>query len=266
MEASAVMKVAMMQPTFLPWQGFFELIYQSERFIFLDDFQFSIQSYHQRNRLFVNKNQVDWYTVPIRKSVSFQMPLNQTLINESTPWRTKMWKRIQQNYSRARCYSQVAPHVEQWLFEQTESLTALNIAFIMRVCNILGFQRDFLQSSMCQSAAQRSERVAELLNWSGTDIYYCAKGAFDYMLHDGVFPLRHIDVLFQDFRPDIYPQIGSQDNFYPYLSVLDALMNVGPDATESLITNGTDRWLTWDEMASSWCGKESNAPEEQIHE
>ena len=65
------MKVAMMQPTFLPWQGYFELIYQADCFIFLDDFQFSVQSYHQRNRLFVNRDQVGWYTVPVKKSNAF---------------------------------------------------------------------------------------------------------------------------------------------------------------------------------------------------
>lgn len=40
------------------------------------------------------------------------------------------------------------------------------------------------------------------------DIYYCAKGSFDYMLADGLFPLRDVKVLFQDFQPKAYPQIG----------------------------------------------------------
>ena len=52
--SEVLMKVGMMQPSFMPWQGFFELIFISDIFIFLDDFQFSVQSYHQRNRLFVN--------------------------------------------------------------------------------------------------------------------------------------------------------------------------------------------------------------------
>ena len=47
------MNIAMMQPTFLPWLGYFQLIHKSDLFVFLDDFQFSVQSYHQRNKLFV---------------------------------------------------------------------------------------------------------------------------------------------------------------------------------------------------------------------
>src|SRR5208283_1652582 len=106
------MRVAMMQPTFLPWQGFFELIYQSERFIFLDDFQFSARSYHQRNRLFSHPNRIDWYTVPIQKSVSFGPSIDKVTIMESIPWRSKMWKGIRHNYSRAKYYDAIAPSIE----------------------------------------------------------------------------------------------------------------------------------------------------------
>ena len=240
----------MMQPAFLPWQGFFELIYQSERFILLDDFQFSVQSYHQRNRLFVNKGQIDWYSVPVRKSISFGEPLNCTSINDDIPWRVKMWKRIQQNYSKAIYYSVMAPFVQEWLFDKRQTLADQNIGFIKMVCDILGFRREFLLSSKFSSAAQRSERVAELLKESGAGTYYCARGSFDYMLSDGVFPINGIEVLFQDFQTCAYPQIGSPDCFIPYLSVLDALMNVGAEQTAVLITQGTAKWLTWDEMAS----------------
>ncbi len=75
------MNVGLMQPAFMPWQGFFELICRSDVFVFLDDFQFSVQSYHQRNRLFVNTGQVGWYNVAVEKS-SFKMPMNKAVINE----------------------------------------------------------------------------------------------------------------------------------------------------------------------------------------
>ncbi len=252
------MNVGMMQPTFMPWQGFFELIYQSERFIILDDFQFSVQSYHQRNRLFVNKGQVAWYSVPIRKSLSFEEPLNRTLISEDIPWRLKMWKRIQQNYSKAAYYSLISPLIKEWLFEKRASLAVQNIAFIKLVCNILGLKKEFLLSSNFPSASQRSERVSELLRLYTADNYYCARGSFGYMLADGLFPLKNVTVLFQDFKPRPYPQIGSQNDFIPYLSVLDALMNVGPEQTTELISHGTAKWLTWDEMAA----RKSDIPEE----
>jgi len=243
------MRVAMMQPAFMPWQGYFELILKSDRFIFLDDFQFSVQSHHQRNRFFVNKGQVDWYTVPVQKSNSFGAPLNKTKINEIIPWRKKMLKRIEANYSKAPYYSEIAPFMSSWLLTPKESLAEQNIVFIKFVCELLDVKCKFCFSSENQSKSRRSERVIELLRWCEADFYLCAKGAFEYMLEDNVFPVSDIEVLFQDFKVRTYEQVGAVDNFIPSLSILDALMNIGPKATKELIQNGTDRWLSWQEMA-----------------
>ena len=242
------MKVAMMQPSFLPWQGFFELVYKSERFVILDDFQFSVQSYHQRNRLFVNKGQVDWYTVPVQKRNSFGVALKDTIINENAPWRVKMWKRIQQNYSKTNFYSLVGPVVQEWLHKKAESLATHNIDFIMLVCDLLGLKREFVLSSKFSSISSKSERVAELLRLNSASSYYCARGSFDYMAADGLFPLSNVTVYFQDFQPKNYPQIGSPKDFIPNLSVLDALMNIGPERTVELIAHGTTNWWSWDKM------------------
>ena len=242
------MNVAMMQPAFMPWQGFFELIYKSDIFIFLDDFQFSVQSYHQRNRLFVDKERVDWYSVPIQKSISFKSPLNQTKTNEKILWRKKMWNRIRYNYSKAPCYAEIAPYIQRWLVTHVESLAAYNIGFIKLVCEQMGFRREFRFSSQYPSKLLRSERVLELLQWCRASRYYCARGSFLYMLEDSIFPISDITVLFQDFQHKPYMQVGSTEKFVPNLSILDALMNIGADATVNLIENGTQKWLTWEEM------------------
>lgn len=245
------MDIAMMQPTFLPWQGYFELIYKSEVFIFLDDFQFSVQSYQQRNRLFVNKGQVGWYSVPVKKSESFKSPINQTIINESIPWRKKMWKRIEQNYGKATHYTEISPLIKNWLFTQETSLAAQNISFIKLICRLLNFEREFCFSSQRPSSLRRSRRVLELIQWCKADRYFSAKGSFGYMLEDDVFPVEGVEVLFQDFHPRPYEQIGSKDHFELNLSVLDALMNIGPEATADLIKNGTPCMLSWESMCST---------------
>ena len=144
----------------------------------------------------------------------------------------------------------IAPHVQVWLSASVDSLATQNVAFIKLVCDILGWRKKFLLSSQFPSVAQRSDRVSELLRLNNADTYYCAKGSFDYMLADGVFPLSEVTVLFQDFYPQAYSQVGSPDSFIPYLSVLDALMNVGPDRTAELITQGTPKWMPWDEMVA----------------
>lgn len=245
------MKIAMMQPAFLPWQGFFELICKSDLFIILDDFQFSVQSYHQRNRLFVNKGQIGWYTVPIQKKGSFGGTINNAVINNNIPWRVKMWKSIQQNYSKASYFHEISPSIEEWLLTPNEYLADFNIAFINIVCSILKINTKFRLSSELATHGYRSHKVLELLRWGKATQYFCAKGAFEYMKKDAVFPVDDIKILFQNYIPEKYVQIGNQNQFTPFLSVLDALLNIGPDQTFELIKNGTKKWLTWDSLIIS---------------
>ena len=243
------MKVAMMQPAFLPWQGFFELIYKSELFIILDDFQFSVQSYHQRNRLFVNKGQIGWYTIPVQKTASFGGKLCDAIIDYSIPWQIKMWKRIQQNYSKAPFFQKISPAIEAWLLTPKKFLSDLNIAFIIITCSILRIDTRIRLSSELSTKAHRSEKVLELLRGVKASQYLCAKGAHEYMKEDAVFPVADIEVLFQNYIPKKYSQVGSPDDFVPFLSVLDALFNIGPEETLALIKRGTEKWLPWDDPA-----------------
>jgi hypothetical protein len=242
------MKIAMMQPTFLPWIGFFELIYKSDVFIFLDDFQFSVQSFHQRNRLFVNAKQVDWYTVPVFKSKSFKANLNCVLINDSVKWRKKMIVRVIQNYSKTPYFNEIFPLFESCILLNAESIAHLNINFITSIVRLFGWQRNFLFSSYYETMSVRSQRVLELLQLSNATQYYSAKGSWDYMSSEKIFPIEGVEILFQDFNLKSYSQSSSPLEFVPFLSVLDALFNIGPSETAELITNGTKHWATWFEM------------------
>ena len=215
------MNVGMMQPLTMPWLGLFELIYTSDVFVFLDDFQFSSQSWGQRNRFFINKGQVGWYTIPVVKSVSFLSAYNEVKINETIPWRIKMMKRIQQNYSRATYYQIIFPFISDWLSMEKNSLAAQNMAFIKSACDLMGFKREFRLSSAYPSKDRRSKRVLQLLRASGATRYYCARGSFDYMFEDGLFPVSNIETLFQNFCHSPYRQVGSPDSFIPYLPILD---------------------------------------------
>ena len=68
------------------------------------------------------------------------------------------------------------------------------------------------------------------------------------MYEDGVFPLENIECLFQNAELDEYPQHGSKGEFVPYLSIIDALFNVGAEETFKLVNNATKHWKTWEEM------------------
>ena len=242
-------KVAMMQPTFLPWQGFFELIYNSDKFIFLDDFQLSYQSHQTRNKLFVNKNQVDYYNVLIQKQKCFEMNLNEVLLVENNFWKDKILKRLQYVYAKAKFFKELYPLIENWLLYDYKNLAQLNIDCIKMFCKIMGIEKQFLFSSdftkETKSTNRRSKKVEEILDWANADEYLCAFGSFDYMKEDG-YDYEKYPVIFQNYIPKPYKQSHSNE-FVPYLSVLDALLNIGGEETLELIKNGTEKWLSWKE-------------------
>ncbi len=245
------MKVAMMQPAFLPWAGFFGLVSACDRFVFGDDYQYSAGSFHQRNLLFRNVDEQEWIIVPMQRKRSKGLPLNKAQIAEEPPWREKTWKRIGNAYRGAPFFAQVAPPVERWLLTPAGSLAEQNMNFIRIACELMGLKREFRLSSQRNTGLPRSGRVVDLLRWYEASVYLCARGSFNYMYNDGVFPVEGIEVLFQNFQPPAYPQTAAREKFVPYLSVLDMLFNVGPATARELIESHSTNWLTWDEMVAA---------------
>ena len=241
------MRVAMMQPTFLPWLGYFELIMQADKFIFLDDFQFVYRSFHRRNKILQDGKELP-LTVPVDRKSNDKKPLNKVVINEALPWREKNWRIIEVSYSRSKFFSQYAEIVYPLFSQQAISLGEQNIRFISKICEILGIDDKFMFSSHMRAEGSRSIKNKRLLEEADADLYLCANGSFEYMLEDGVFPLANIDVEFQNAVPKPYLQHGNKGDFVPYLSVLDALFNIGAEATREKINSMTNHWLSWDEM------------------
>lgn len=244
-------KVAMMQPTFLPWLGYFELIKKVDIFVFCDDFQFVRKSYHQRNRLLFDKKNVTDVTVPVKKKGGYYQKINEVEIREDLPWRTKLWKSIELNYHKTPYFTLYANIIRPLILEPRVNLGEQNISFIECISSMLGLETKFIRSSNLHATGVRSELVKNLLHEIDADEFYQAHGSFQYMHEDNVFPLQDIPVYFQDAVSIPYHQFNNgTGQFIPYLSVLDALFNVGADVTESLIGQMTKHWSSWYEMAN----------------
>lgn len=244
------MIVSMMQPTFLPWIGYFELLKKSDLFIILDDFQFVYQSYHQKNKLLVNKDTFDWYTVPIDKGHSFKKRISEAKIKETLPWRKKMWKSIENNYGKSKYFEIYKEEIKNIILEPTPSLLEQNMRFINFVAEIIDCRTKIKFSSEINKIGTRSEEVLSILKTVGGTTYLSAYGSFGYMYEDDLFSKSEIKVLFQNHIPKVYMQQRTNE-FIPYLSALDVLLNVGAEGFNDII-EGTLSWLTWEEMVERY--------------
>jgi len=241
-----------MQPAFLPWLGYFELIDAVDIFVVLDDFQFSRQNRGHRNRLFVAKNQVDYISIPVLHKNDLNLSFKETFVLDFGRWREKFLRSTQIVYGKTNFFGSVFPILEKWLgkFDKSQvNVAELEISFLREITTYLGIFTELRLSSEADAAQlKRSARVAYLLRHFGCTEYYSVFGAFSYMKEDGVFPLPGIVIQFQNFQARPYRQYHSSE-FVPNLSILDALFNVAPPEVLSLVRS-TNPWLTWKEMAS----------------
>lgn len=240
--------VSLVQPAFLPWQGLFGLIAKADEVVFLDDFQFSRQSWQQRNRLFVGPELVGWITVPVDRH---QGRTGWPTLLEARPlldgFRRRFISTLTQTYGRTGFRAPILDAVTAWISNDWPSLAGLNIAFIQFVAEALQIRPRFHRSSEIGHSGKRSAAVLDLLRRTGAKTYLSARGSFSYMRDDGVFPVEGIAVRFQSYEPEPYPQRHSP-SFVPYLSVVDGLLQVGPEMTREVIERSQRPSLRWVEM------------------
>ena len=239
------MIVAMMQPTFIPWAGYFALIAACDTFVLLDDFQFQRRSFHHRNRLFLSVEQPGWVTVPVEHSHSDDRPA----INEIRPlldsgFRGTFRRLLTHNYGQSAFFQSVTEPLTSVLEQEWASLADLNIALIECLSSLLGLAPTFVRSSAIGSTGSRSSRLADLLGRIEATGYVAAAGAEDYMRADGIFPLAGVETRFQNYVPVAYEQRQSSE-FVPYLSVLDMILQIGSERARDCVKAGAREHRLW---------------------
>jgi hypothetical protein len=215
-----------MQPTFLPWAGYFRLMTEVDHFVFLDDVQLARQSWQTRNRVLMG-GRVHWITVPIRHA-GLDKTIADTTVIEDGAWRRKLGRLLRQTYARH-------PHAHELdaLIAVLESgartlLGYLNIAIIGYCASRLGVSPLFHRSSELAplSGLQRSERLLEFCRILGCGIYVSPPGSEDYLATDGFVRSSDIALEFARYAPPPYAQRGT-GAFVSHLSIIDVVANLG---------------------------------------
>ena len=222
--------VAIMQPTFLPWLGYFDLMDQVDTFIFLDNVQFEKQSWQQRNKIRTSNGLV-WLTIPVYINGRFGQNICDVEI-EKNHFPHKQIKTLQHNYSKAKYFTEYWPKFEE-VFRSDENLNSLsltNIKLIKFISELLGIKTKTEMASNISKTQGRSDRLIELIHNTGSKNYISPKGSKDYLEKDaGKFYKAEISIFFHKFLPPTYNQL-----YHPFLegaSVIDILFNYGADWT-----------------------------------
>ncbi|MDK9707985.1 MAG: WbqC family protein [Desulforhopalus sp.] len=224
-------KLAIAQPTFLPWVGWFDLADQVDLFIVLDDVGFSKQSWQQRNRI-RTQNGLEFLTVPVKTSGRLGQAIAECeLVDQS--FTVKMAKSLRTNYAKAAYFQNTFDEVVTILqtAARTNRLVELNCALISWMAERLGVTTEMVRASKLGVGGERGEHVAALCECVGADCYLSPAGAESYLVEDKhSFERRGIEVLIHVYEHPVYSQRFAP--FIPFASALDLIFNLGPAAGE----------------------------------
>jgi hypothetical protein len=227
--------VAIHQPNFFPWLGYFEKICRADIFILLDDVQYQKTGGAWSNRVKVLVNgEGRWITAPIERAFHGTRTLRQINFMANENWRVKVLKTLQTAYGRAPHYKETLNLLEPLILHQAENLAEFNIHGIISLAGALGLvTTNFVRSSSIPTEGVATRRLIELTQHVEGTQYMCGGGAGGYQ-EDAKFINAGIELVYQNFVSPEYKQHGSNE-FVTGLSIIDALMNLGVEGVAHLL-------------------------------
>lgn len=213
------MKGAIMQPYFFPYIGYYQLVYEVEKFVFLDDVTFIKQGFINRNSILLGGKRHE-FSIPVSKISSYRLINDHQYLNDQS----KFIKLIEQAYKKSPFFYDVMPFVEAVIKDKNNNVSQKNSKSITAVFNYLGLQRDFSYSS-CENYEQQlkgQDRVIALCSMLGIDKYRNSIGG-QSLYSQEIFSAAGIELKF--IRSNIKTYSQGKNNFISHLSIIDVLMH-----------------------------------------
>lgn len=217
------MAVAIMQPYFFPYLGYFQLVKAVDHFVFYDDVNFIKGGWINRNRILVNK-EPKYFGVQMKGASSFKK-INEIEIDLNSKNIRKLLNTIQQNYSKAPFFKETLKIVENVLSSDNNLLSGLAGESVKQVSNYLGIKSTFHFSSFLKNNyidKEREERIISIVLDFKDDEYINASGGIK-LYNKEHFKRSGIQLKF--IHPTLSKYQKNNSDFVPGLSIIDVLMH-----------------------------------------
>jgi hypothetical protein len=227
MSAPPPKRVAIVQSSYIPWKGYFDLIASVDEFIFLDDVQFTKRDWRSRNRIMTARGP-EWLTIPVVSKGRYRQPIDRTEIAD--PWARSHWAALRSNYARAPYFDGFAPAVEA-LYDSAAGehlLSDVNRLLIGGICAMLEIGTKRSNARDYGAEGRKTDRLLSLCRAAGATEYLSGPSAAAY-LDTGKFAAAGISVRYADYSG--YPEYRQLHGPFEHgVTILDLLFNTGPDA------------------------------------
>ena len=223
------MTCVILQPSYIPWRGYFHQIYKADVFVFYDDVQYDVDGWRNRNRIKTHQGP-SWLTIPVnsRGASATHIPISSIRICWDRKWNESHFRSVQQSYSRAPYFKRYEPLLADFFRARPEFLADFTVDTTIRLAAELGIRNTrFLRSSQLQCAGSKTDRVLSVLRQVGATHYVSGPAAKAYLEVDKL-EAAGIGVEWMDYSYPEYPQLHPP--FDPYVSILDLLLMEGPQS------------------------------------
>lgn len=241
------MKIAINQPTYLPWLGYFDLIDQVDLFVALDNVQFSRQSWQQRNRVKTPAG-LQWLTVPVQFRGRSGQLVKDVEIRDPAFCRSHI-RAIELAYGRAEFFDDHFVSIQQILERRSSGLLVdLNLDLITWMMRVLQISTPVVRAFALGVNGHRTELLAEICTALGATEYVSPLGSATYLLAEQeILRNRGVEISFQRFVHPEYSQLFGP--FTPFASAIDLIFNHGASSL-AILRSGRRPAYSADEVAA----------------
>jgi hypothetical protein len=215
------MKVAVMQPYFFPYIGYFQLIKAVDVFVIYDDVNFIKKGWVNRNNILVNGKGF-LFSIAL-KSISQNKLINEIAVDENSSWRVDLLKTIRLSYMKAPFFEQVFPVIQDIILHEEKNASKLITYSLQKICDFLSIEANIIISSDIDknNDLKGQDKIIDICKKMLADKYINAIGGVELYNKD-VFSKHNISLKFIKSTPIIYSQFKNE--FIPWLSIIDVMM------------------------------------------
>lgn len=229
--------IVISQSMYFPWVGLLEQIRLADVFVHYDDVQYSKGGFSNRVQV-KGINGIGWMTLPLR-DYHLGQRIDEVMLDDRTDWRSKHREMLRQAYRKAPFRDEMLNLVDRVFADEAATVADVSRRSMMELAVYFGLDRPrFLSSDTLPIPGASSERVCDIVDYLGGNIYVTGHGARKYLNHE-LFEDRGISVEYMHYQRTPYPQLHG--DFTPYVTALDLVANRGPQGV-TVIQSGTVGW------------------------
>ena len=223
------------QPEYLPYIGFFERLSVSDVFVILDDVGYQKNGFINRNKIKTEKG-AKWITVPVIGR-SPNLKINEVAIDNSKNWGASQWGAIFSSYSKAPYFKEYSDFFEEFFNKKWSLICDADIYLLQNINKFLDINLKILKSSELGVLGKGTERLINICKELKADYYLSGPGNEEHQVEKEKFKEQEIKVETKDFSNPKYQQMFINQDFLPYMSIIDLLFNEGKNSIKIIKNN-----------------------------